>query len=298
MDKTKIMKTLRDYVLITIGMAIYSFGFLMFLLPNEIPFGGIVGIATVTNTLWGLPIGVMNVLLNAPLIAAGMKILGKRFFFKTAWAIVSSSILLDVMKPFVPAYTGDFLLACLYGGIVLGIGFGIVFRTGGTTGGTDIIAKMIQYRWSINIGFTNLIINAIIIGTNALVYNSMESALYGIIATYLAGAVIDQIIYGGDKQKTAFIITNKPKDVSSIIMKKLGNGVTAIDATGMYSGNEKYVLMTVARRHETSVLKSIIAEADPTSFVILADATEVFGQGFKAYDKSELLKTKETKKNG
>lgn len=299
MKKNKVLKTIRDYALIALGSSIYAFGFIMFLMPNEIPLGGIIGIALIFNTLWGAPLGIFNILLNFPLIAGGMKYLGKEFFFRTAWAIATASIMLDVLKPIVPAYKGDVLLSCLYGGIVLGIGFGLVFKAGGTSGGTDVVAKLLHQLWSVNIGLTNLVSNAVIIGANAIVYKSMESALYGIIATYLTGAVIDQIVYGGDKQKNAFIITNRPKEVSKIIMDTLHHGVTSMDATGMYSGTGKNVLMTVARRHETSMLKNMIAETDPEAFVILSEVTEVFGNGFKQYENVyHSKKTKGGKANG
>ena len=157
MKNNKILKTVSEYALIALGSTIYAFGFIMFLLPNEIPLGGIIGIATIFNTLWGAPIGIFNVLLNLPLIATGMKFLGKQFFFKTAWAIVTASVMLDVLKPIVPSYSDDVLLACLYGGIVLGLGFGLVFKAGGTSGGTDVVAKLLNNLWSVNIGATNLI---------------------------------------------------------------------------------------------------------------------------------------------
>lgn len=283
MNNKKLRRMVMDYLLIAVGSTIYAIGFLMFLKPNQIPLGGVVGLSMIFNFLFQLPIGVMNIVINAPLLLMGIKIMGKEFFFKTMWAIVVSSVAIDALANIIPAYQGDILLATFYGGIVLGGGFGLVFRAGGTSGGSDILAKVFNRRWAINIGATNLVVNGVVIAANAIVNRNMEIALYAIIATYLTGAVIDQIVYGGDFQKNAIIITNKPREVSDIIMSTLGHGVTAMEATGMYTGTHKNVLMTVARRHETMTLKKIISEADPSAFVILSEATEVFGQGFKQH---------------
>lgn len=285
MKKNKKLRTLSEYFLIALGSCIYAVGFLMFLMPNKIPLGGVVGVSMILNSLIGVPVGLMNILINAPLILAGYKILGKEFFFKTAFAIIVSSVAIDAFTPFVPAYQGNLLLATLYGGIVLGFGFGMVFRSGGTSGGSDVLAKLFNRRWSINIGTTNLVVNAVVIAAYTIIYGNMESALYAIIATYLTGTVIDNIIFGGDIQKNAFIITDDPVPVSKIIMDTLHHGVTLINGTGMYTGEEKQVLMTVVRRHETSTLKKIISETDASAFVILSDVSEVFGNGFKQHEK-------------
>lgn len=159
------------------------------------------------------------------------------------------------------------------------------------------MAKLFEQKWSVNVGFTNLVTNGVIIGANALVYRNIESAFYGIIGTYITGMVMDKILYGGDVQKNAFIITNKPLEVSHIIMETTKHGVTGIEGKGMYSGNERTVLMTVVRKHETSALKDMVTEIDPNAFMILSDVTEVLGQGFKKYE-SELVKRRIRVNNG
>ena len=221
--------------------------------------------------------------------------LGRDFFLRTIWAILTASVMLDVLRPIVPAYDSEMLLACLYGAIIIGAGFGLVLKAGGSSGGTDVLAKFFEQKWSVNVGLTNLVTNGVIIGANALVYRTVDSAFYGIIGTYVTGIVMDKILYGGDVQKNAFIITNKAREISDVIMKTTGHGVTCMDATGMYSGSERNVLMTVVKKHETSALKDMVTEVDPEAFMILSDASEVLGYGFKKYQ-SELVKKKDEKK--
>lgn len=295
MNKKKLKREIKNYLFIALGSAIYAFGYVMFFLPNEIPLGGIIGLATIFNTLLSAPLGITNILLNAPLLIGGMKLLGRDFLLRTVWAIFTASVMLDVLRPIVPAYDSDMLLACLYGAIIIGAGFGLVLKAGGTSGGTDVLAKLFEQKWSVNVGLTNLVTNGVIIGANALVYRNIESAFYGIIGTYITGMVMDKILYGGDVQKNAFIITNKPTEVSKIIMDTTKHGVTGIEGKGMYSGNERTVLMTVVRKHETSMLKDMVNEVDPNAFMILSDVTEVLGQGFKKYE-SELVKKKDKSK--
>jgi len=291
----KLAKELKSYLLIALGSSVYAFGYVMFFLPNQIPLGGIIGLATIFNTLFAAPLGITNILLNAPLLIGGIKMLGRDFFMRTIWAIFTASVMLDLLRPIVPAYSNEKLLACLYGAIIIGAGFGLVLKAGGSSGGTDVLAKFFEQKWAVNVGLTNLITNGVIIGANALVYWNIESAFYGIIGTYVTGIVMDKILYGGDVQKNAFIITNKAQEISNVIMTATGHGVTCMDAKGMYSGNERNVLMTVVKKHETSALKDMVTEVDPAAFMILSDATEVLGYGFKKYQ-SELVKKKDDKK--
>lgn len=271
----------KEYLLIIIGSCIYGVGLSTFIQPSGVPMGGVAGISLVLNYLFHTPVGIMNILLNIPMFILGYKTLGREFFWKTLAAILASSLFIDIAGPLLPVYSGDQLLSCLFGGGLAGFGFGLVFRAGGTSGGTDVLSKYFYLRRGIPLGTTSIVFNAIVIVGSAMVYKSMESAMYGIIVTYLSGVVIDKVVYGGDRQKNAFIITSRPQEVAEAIMA-LGRGVTALPAKGMYTGADKTMLVCAVRRNEVMTVKRLVAGADPHAFMMLYDVSEVLGQGFKA----------------
>lgn len=282
MKKPQITKeAVVSYLLITLGSLVYALGQLYFIKPLHIPMGGVSGLALVANFLWSLPIGVVTIVLNIPLLFLGWKNMGKEFFTKTAFAIVVSSVFTDLLEPLLPAFDGEMLIAALYGGIVMGVGYGMIFRAGGTTGGVDIIAKWINRQKDIPIGTTNLIANAVVIVGSALVYGNLDSALYAMITSYLTSMVIDKMVYGMDAQKSAMIITSKPKEVAGAVMEELHRGCTGMNATGMYTGDQRTVLICAVRRHETGTLKKLILEKDENAFMMISNISEVFGHNFK-----------------
>ena len=282
MKKPQITKeAVVSYLLITLGSLVYALGQLYFIKPLHIPMGGVSGLALVANFLWSLPIGVVTIVLNIPLLFLGWKNMGKEFFTKTAFAILVSSVFIDLLEPLLPAFDGEMLIAALYGGIVMGVGYGLIFRAGGTTGGVDIIAKWMNKQKDIPIGTTNLIANAVVIIGSALIYGNLDSALYAMITSYLTSMVIDKMIYGMDAQKSAMIITSKPKEVASAVMTVLNRGCTGMDATGMYTGDKRTVLICAVRRHETGTLKKLILEQDDRAFMLISNISEVFGTNFK-----------------
>ena len=272
---------LLNYLLITVGSLVYALGQLYFIKPLHIPMGGVSGLALVANFLWSLPIGVVTIVLNIPLMFLGWRTMGREFFFKTAFAIVVSSVFTDILEPFLPAFDGEMLLAALYGGIVMGGGYGLIFRAGGTTGGVDIIAKWINRKMDVPIGTTNLISNAVVIVASALIYGNLDSALYAMITSYLTSMVIDKMVYGMDVQKSAMIITSKPKEVAGAVMEELHRGCTGMEGTGMYTGDKRTVLICAVRRHETGTLKKLILEKDENAFMMISNINEVFGHNFK-----------------
>ena len=272
---------LLNYLLITLGSLVFALGQLYFIKPLHIPMGGVSGVALVTNFLWNLPIGVVTIVLNIPLFFLGWRTMGREFFLKTACGTVVSSIIVDVLAPVIPAFDGDMLIAALYGGIVMGAGYGLIFRAGGTSGGVDIIAKWINKQKDIPIGTTNLIANAIVIVGSALIYGNLDSALYAMITSYLTSLIIDKMVYGMDAQKSAMIITSKPKEVAGAVMSQLNRGCTGMDATGMYTGDKRTVLICAVRRHETGTLKKLILEQDEQAFMLISNISEVFGTNFK-----------------
>ena len=279
-NPSKKVSALRDYGMITLGAIIYVFALKVFITPMQIPSGGIAGIALLCNYMLGMPIGVVSMVLNIPLLFFGYKMLGRDFFFKTMYMTVLSSVLTD-FAGFLPAYEGDILLACLFGGIIKGVGFGLVIRVGGTSGGSDVVSKYLYRKRAVPIGTTNMSINVCVLAISALFLRSLESLFYGVIAQYVVSVVMDSIIYGGDVQKNALIITSKPDEVAQAIMHNIGHGVTAIEGKGMYTGKERTILMCVVRRHETNLVKKTILDIDDTAFMMLSDVSEVLGRGFK-----------------
>lgn len=269
------------YLLITLGSLVYAIGQLFFIKPLHIPMGGISGLALVSNYLWNMPIGVVTIVLNIPLFFLGWRTMGREFFYKTAFATVVSSVFVDLLDPVLPSFDGEMLIAALYGGIVMGAGYGLIFRAGGTTGGVDIISKWLNGKKDIPVGTTNFVINLFVIVGSALIYGNPDSALYAIVTSYISSMVIDKMVYGMDAQKSAMIITSKPKEVSHAIMEQLHRGCTGMDATGMYTGDKRTVLLCAVRRHETGTLKRIILQQDEHAFMLISNISEVFGTNFK-----------------
>lgn len=274
-------ESLYQYAVITLGALVLALGQLVFIKPLHIPLGGVSGVALVVNYLWKLPIGLVSIVLNLPLFVLGWRTMGREFFYKTVYATVVNSIFLDILDPILPAFPVEMLLAALYGGIVMGAGYGLLFRAGGTSGGIDIVSKWLNGKKDIPVGTTNFIINIFVIIGSAAIYGNPDSALYALVTSYVSSVVIDKMVYGMDAQKSALIITGKPVEVSRGIMEQLHRGVTAMEGVGMYTGDKRTVLLCAVRRHETGTLKRIILQEDAHAFMLISNTNEVFGTNFK-----------------
>ena len=274
-------ESLYQYAVITLGALVLALGQLVFIKPLHIPLGGVSGVALVANYLWKLPIGLVSIVLNLPLFVLGWRTMGREFFYKTVYATVVNSIFLDILDPILPAFPVEMLLAALYGGIVMGAGYGLLFRAGGTSGGIDIVSKWLNGKKDIPVGTTNFIINIFVIIGSAAIYGNPDSALYALVTSYVSSVVIDKMVYGMDAQKSALIITGKPVEVSRGIMDQLHRGVTAMEGVGMYTGDKRTVLLCAVRRHETGTLKRIILQEDARAFMLISNTNEVFGTNFK-----------------
>ena len=287
-NPSKKVSALRDYGMITLGAIIYVFALKVFITPMQIPSGGIAGIALLCNYMLGMPIGVVSMVLNIPLLFFGYKMLGRDFFFKTMYMTVLSSVLTD-LAGFLPAYEGDILLACLFGGMIKGVGFGLVIRVGGTSGGSDVVSKYLYRKRAVPIGTTNMSINVCVLAISALFLRSLESLFYGVIAQYVVSVVMDSIIYGGDVQKNALIITSKPDEVAQAIMHNIGHGVTAIEGKGMYTDQDREMIFVVVSRKEVHLVQNKVREIDPKAFMVVTDAYETFGEGFKQFPDKDTI---------
>lgn len=277
-----------DYLIILAGTFCYAAAVVAFIRPNSIPMGGVTGIALLAGGLLSLPVGVLVLVMNIPLFLLSFRKLGRSFLIRTLAATVAASLLLDALEPLVTrwslSYSENPLLAALYGGVLSGLGLGLVFSRGATTGGSDILSKLIHMksdRWSI--GRINLTVNALVILASSLIYQSIEAALYALVIQYVSSSVIDGILIGMDNSSAAFIITNNPQAVSDAILTSLNRGVTGLTGTGMYSKEARATLLCAVRGHEVTALKKLVIQADPDAFVILTNAREVLGRGFKSY---------------
>ena len=284
--KYRIGQTILDYSLILLGNFAFAFAIVTFIRPMDVIVGGVSGIAQMAERLSDgfLPMGVMVILFNLPLFLLSFRQMGKQFLIRTTVATVASSLMIDLIAPFIAGWriTDDKLLSVLYGGVLIGVGMGLVFSRGATMGGADIISKMItKKRPHISLGKVNLTINAVVITAAAFVYRSPEAALYAIVVTYTSSSIVDMFLSGMDNASAALIITHKPKEMAAAVLHELHRGCTGLDGQGMYTNQPVTTLLVAARPHEISRLKVAANEVDPSSFMIFLNAREVLGRGFK-----------------
>lgn len=271
--------------MIAIGTALIAFSVASIYDPSGFVTGGFSGLAIIVKQLTeelipgGVPLAVTNLLLNIPVFLIAIRLKGWRYIVKTLFGTVMLSFWLGVL-PVVPIAEGDFLLTALYGGIIMGVGIGLVFLSQATTGGTDLIAAIIQHFWRhYSIADIMQVIDAFIVLAGAYLFG-IQMVLYAVISIYLVSKVSDGIIEGLKFSKAAFIITSKPDEVSQILMDDLSRGVTGLSAKGMYSGEKKNMLFCVVSRKEIVRLKELTLSLDPDAFVIVTDVREVLGEGF------------------
>lgn len=282
MKRKQLFSFLIDLLFYIAGGMIYSVAVLLFLAENEISPGGLTGIATILNYLFSLPIGTVVFILNIPLLAAGFIRFGGVFIAKTAVATAVMSLTLDISGLFMPKMKIDPILAALFGGLLMGLGISLFMLRGATTGGTDIIAKLINRKFPhLTVGRLMLAADAAVVGLSALVYKNMESALYAVIAIYASSRVMDLILYGADRGKIIYVITDNAKELSDSIMSLINRGVTLLDVTGAYTGTKRQMLMCTVRRHEVAAVCRLATSCDKNAFIIVGEAGEVLGEGFK-----------------
>ncbi len=268
-------------MLIILGTGIYSVALTVFLEPSRISPGGVIGVAAAVSAFTNLPTGALSLAINLPLIIWGFLKLGSRFMLRTGVATVAMSVLIDLFDTLLPQYNGDRLLAGLYGGFIGGMGLALVFLRGGSTGGIDIIAKVLSGKFiRFSIGRMVLILDGAVILLASIVYRSFETALYTALTIFISTRVIDSIVYGVDRGVVAFIITDKPSEVTGALYSALKRGVTVIPAQGGYSKANLTVLMCAVRVSQASNLRRAVQDSDKGAFFILTEATEISGEGF------------------
>lgn len=276
-------KLLRDYALILAGALVQALAMRLFLIPGLLVSGGISGAAQLINHYTHWPIGLMIFIGNAPLFILGWRYLGgKRFAFRTVFAIAAFSFLTDALAIFIPpaGMTKDLVLNSLYGGLLLGIGLGLVYRGQGTSGGSDILGRILNHRMGISISQAYLITDTVIVLLAGFVFD-WEHALYGLVMIYVSGLAAEVVLEGTDVFRTAMIVTNSPQEVAQEILTNMERGVTYLSGKGAYTGKDREVLYCVVSRSEVSQLKEIVKEKDPDAFMVIGQAHEALGEGFR-----------------
>lgn len=276
---------LRDLALIVAGSAIFAVGVDCFEVPNGLAAGGITGLATVFYALAEavgvyLPVGVQTIVMNVFLLLLVIKSGNRGYIVRTVIGIIACGVFTDAFVPFLPVLgNGDLLLCALWGGVITGIGLGLVFRTGGNTGGTDIISQLLAKKLSIPVGTAMIVVDGLVIALSAPVF-SVENALYAAIAMYICGKVIDAVIDGPRSERAAYIISERHAEIANAIMYDLNRGCTELQARGVWSGNDRPVLFCVLGRNQVPLLKQVVAEEDPEAIVFISEVHEAFGEGF------------------
>lgn len=273
----------RDFGVIFLGTLLQALALRLFLVPAHLASGGISGISQILNYYTGWPIGLMIFFGNLPLFVLGWRFLGgKRFIIRTVFAVISVAFLTDYIAPFLPqgGITKDLVLNSLYGGIISGIGFGLVYRGQGTSGGTDILARILNNWRGISLSQSYFITDSLVMFMAGLAF-SWENALYALVMLYVSGLAAEAITEGSYILRTAMIITSAPEVVADQIMREMKRGVTLIPGRGAYTGAERTILYCVVSRSEISQIKALVNEADPSAFMVIGHAHEALGEGFR-----------------
>ena len=288
--KQFVKKQLIAYFWITMASLCYAVGFNWCYEPNLIGFGGITGVGQIINHFfpWA-PIGTVVIILNIPLFLLGWKFLGGHILVSSLYAMFVSSAFIDILHLLYTFQPMDSMLACVFGGVLMGGSLGIVFLQGATTGGTDLIARLLKLRFSwLPMGKLLLGVDLAVILAVAAVFGNLNSALYGIIALYLSAFVMDKVLYGLDNAKVAYIISDSYEAITQRLIHDIDRGVTILHGQGAYSKSDKKVLMVAFKQKQIVEIKRMVHELDPTAFLVVCDAHEVLGDGFRVYKENDI----------
>lgn len=290
MTENNLSRAVRNYLWIALGSALYSLSFDWFYVPNQIGFGGLTALGMILNHFSpAIPIGAVVFLLNIPIFILGWKFLGGHTLVSSLFAMAATSVLVDLISAVYTFPPMDPMLAAVFGGVSLGVALGMIFSKGATTGGTDLIARLLKlpFAW-LPVGKLLMVVDLSLLLAVSVAFRSMESGMYGIISLYISTMVMDGVLYGMDQSKVAYIITSQPRVITEEIDRQMDRGVTYLHGEGSFSGEEKLVLMCAFKQKQIVPLKALVHELDPQAFLIVCDAHEVLGQGFRRYQKNDL----------
>lgn len=274
------------WVLDLAGMLVGSFlvaaGLVAFLVPNRIAAGGVSGLATIIHYLLHFPVGAVILTLNVPLFLLSLRELGVSFGLRTLYGTLTLGVWVDVLTPYLKPLTQDLLLAAIYGGVVVGIGMGLVFRFRGSTGGTDLAARLLNKYVHISLGQSLLLIDFMVITAAGIVF-SAELAMYALLSLFVSTRVIDLVQEGVGFAKAVYIISERVEEITQAIFRELDRGATSLQGRGLYTGRDREIILCVVSRAQITALKDLVYRIDPQAFVIVTDAREVLGEGFQRH---------------
>ena len=281
---------LKSYGIIALGSVVFALAFDLFFAANQVAMAGVTGLAQVINALLPvLSVGVVTIMLNVPLFLAGWKLVGLHLLTSSLFSMLVSSLAIDgiaLLWQFPPM---DPMLASVCGGALMGVGYGMVFSQGATTGGTDIVARILKLKFPwLPMGELILVPDAVVLALAAAVFGQIEAALYGGIALFVSAKVMDVVLYGLDTCKVAYIVSSQWQQVADSLLREQERGVTILNGTGAYTGDDRPVLLIAFKQREIVQIKRKVYETDPKAFLIVCDARDVLGEGFGKYSKEEL----------
>lgn len=290
MEQKDLKKQLLSFLIITLGSAIFALGFVWFFQPNDIASGGLTGLAQVVNHLFPfLPVGATVIVLNIPLFLLGWKLIGGKLLLGSLWAMFISSVIIDLITPLPYWQPMDPMLACIFGGVCMGLSLGLILMQGSTTGGTDLLARLVKLKLAwLPMGKLLLILDLVVIVLVAIVFQELNTMLYGAVSMYISSLVLDGVLYGLDNAKVAYIISEHNEEICSTLVHHMDKGVTILHGQGAYTGADKKVLMCAFKQREIAAIKAAVKELDPDAFLIVCNAHEVLGEGFRAYKKDDV----------
>ena len=281
--RKNILNEIKNLILIAVAALIYAVGISLFLDPNQLAPGGVTGIAVILNRLVNVETGTLYFLLNVPIVILGIWKFGFRFIAKTAYAIVMVSALTNLLAP-VGALTDDLLIAGAVGGVLTALGIGLIFKAGATTGGTDIIIKILRLKYRhLKTGFLFLCSDIIIVTISAIVFRNVEVAFYALLTVIISGKALDYVLYGGDEAKMLFIMTREPEAIGKRLMEELEVGVTYLHGQGGWTKEEREVVFSAVPNRLGAEVQDIVKQEDPTAFMIVTSANEIYGEGYKDF---------------
>lgn len=273
----------RSAFLILLGTAINGIGFSFITYPNSIVAGGVTGVAQIINHFTGWPVGMVSIAINIPLFVVAWRVFGLRFLLASLLGMLSSSVFIDLFNLLDICLTDDLLLAAIYGGLVKGFGLGLVYSTGGTTGGADIGARMLRRRYPyINFGTISLSLDAAVVLCYALAIQKLDAAMYTVITMFVSSRIVNLVLYGAMNSSVCYIITIRPREIAEAVGESLHRGATLLKAEGAYTGEERFVVLCVIKQRQIAELKKIINRIDERSFVIVTSSHEIFGKNFSS----------------
>ena len=289
MNKSTVKQHILSFLIITLGSAIFAVGFSWFFQPNAIASGGLTGFAQIIHHLFpAIPVGVSVIVLNIPLFILGWRLIGGKLLIGSLWAMFISSIIIDLLATLNWQPT-DPILASIFGGVAMGLSLGLIIQQGSTTGGTDLLARLLKLKLAwLPMGKLLLVIDLVVIALVSIAFGELNAALYGAVSMYISSLVLDGVLYGLDNAKVAYIISDHNETIQQVLVHDLDKGVTILPGQGGYSGAEKKVLMCAFKQKEIAVIKAAVKEIDPDAFLIVCNAHEVLGEGFRAYKKDDV----------